>query len=63
MEVLIFFSLISIFVILVLIFQEVEKVVDNSFEIGHYLDRQEKRELKFARNLSNYVENKKKGKK
>lgn len=62
MNVLILFSLIAIIVILALIFQEIEKVVDNTFELGKFLDRQEKREVKFAKNLANYA-NSKKGKK
>ena len=59
MEVIILFVLIAIIVILALIFQELEKVVDNTFEIGRYLDRQDKREVKFARNLNKYMKGKK----
>lgn len=58
MEILILFALICIIIILILIFQEIEKIVDNTFEIGHFLNRQEKREVKFARNLNNYVKRK-----
>lgn len=60
MEIVILFSLIGTIIILILIFQEIEKIVDNTFEIGHYLDRQEKREVKFARNLSKYCKRKEK---
>lgn len=59
MLVVILLALIAIIVILAMIFQEIEKVIDNTFEIGHYLDRQDKREVKFARNLNKYMKGKK----
>ena len=59
MEILLLFTMIAMIALLVVIYVEVEKIVDNTFEIGNFLKRQEKREIKFANNLSKYVKGKK----
>ena len=50
MEILLLFTMIAMIALLVVIYVEVEKIVDNTFEIGNFLKRQEKREIKFANN-------------
>ena len=59
MEILIFFALIAIIALLFVIFVEIEKIVDNTLEIGRFLDRQEKRETRFSKNLDKYMKGKK----
>lgn len=59
MEILLFFTMIAMIALLLIIYVEVEKIVDNTFEIGEFLKRQEKREVKFANNLAKYVKGKK----
>lgn len=59
MEILLFLVMIVMIALLLVIYVEVEKIVDNTFEIGNFLKRQEKREIKFANNLAKYMKGRK----